>query len=680
MSQSKEFRKDIAGLRAVAVLLVIAFHLGTFVAFDPSLQSSYFLSFLHENLKAGFLGVDIFFVISGFLMTSIIFNKVLSPAQNISQTKAIWNFWKARAKRICPALLVAVIVFFLITVQLFEPHRFAAFAREVRYALVFISNFLYSRAEGYFAESSLEKVLLHTWSLAVEWQFYLIYPIVLVIFCRFFGLAKTKTFVLGLTVVAALYTLLAPMSTKSYYMLQVRAWELLLGGVVYLYPCTIQSSTVKKYLQLAGLVAVISSVFIAEQKPIWDFATPSIAVIGSALVIWSNCKNILLDNPVAQYLGNISYSLYIYHWPVLVILSLTLLLNPIAALAIIFALSCLSYHLVEKTRAYGYKFLVAYIAIAVLNLQVAKSHGWEWRIEEQYYDTKQHNSLFVEKGTFPQATLVNAAFQSIEIQDNSKIWLIGDSHASHFYKLLKPRFKDELSVFAHHGVLSIADLAEFDYFHPQQSLINDSILDIKNTYTYLQNKKNRLIIIISQRWIVYKEHFYQQQKSGYVCMLNNEPCENYYQALSFEDALYNNLEKLIQKLSNADFIIVGSLYPIKEFKSPLEFAHLKHMPLSKLYAWYYQNYGLEQFTKNFKYQNIDLTELKKIDTVFKRLEQKYNNVHFYDVREKLCEGNHCRTLTDDGQLIFFDDDHLSKAGAEFVGQGLVQKIQATLKQ
>ena len=163
-------------------------------------------------------------------------------------------------------------------------------------------------------------------------------------------------------------------------------------------------------------------------------------------------------------------------------------------------------------------------------------------------------------------------------------------------------------------------------------------------------------------------------------MLNNEPCENYYQALSFEDALYNNLEKLIQKLSNADFIIVGSLYPIKEFKSPLEFAHLKHMPLSKLYAWYYQNYGLEQFTKNFKYQNIDLTELKKIDTVFKRLEQKYNNVHFYDVREKLCEGNHCRTLTDDGQLIFFDDDHLSKAGAEFVGQGLVQKIQATLKQ
>lgn len=180
MSSTKEFRKDIAGLRAVAVLLVIAFHLGTFVSFDPSLKSSYFLNILHENLKAGFLGVDIFFVISGFLMTSIIFNKVLQ-----SDTKtfpAIWNFWKARAKRICPALLVAVVVFLLIAVQLFEPHRLASFAKEIRYALTFSSNFLYSRDEGYFAESSLEKVLLHTWSLAVEWQFYLIYPILLVLF------------------------------------------------------------------------------------------------------------------------------------------------------------------------------------------------------------------------------------------------------------------------------------------------------------------------------------------------------------------------------------------------------------------------------------------------------------------------------------------------------------------
>lgn len=678
MSSTKEFRKDIAGLRAVAVLLVIAFHLGTFVSFDPSLKSSYFLNILHENLKAGFLGVDIFFVISGFLMTSIIFNKVLQ-----SDTKtlpALWNFWKARAKRICPALLVAVVVFFLIAVQLFEPHRFASFAKESRYALTFSSNFLYSRDEGYFAESSLEKVMLHTWSLAVEWQFYLIYPILLVLFKRFFGLNKTKNFVLAITIIAALYTLLAPMNTKSYYMLHVRAWELLLGGVVYLYPCTIKSQVLKKVLQIVGLIAIICSVFIAEEKPIWDFATPALAVMGSALVLWVHCKNILLDNPIFQYLGNISYSLYIYHWPVLVILSLTLLLNPIAALSIIIVLACLSYHFVEKTRAYGNKFLIFYLAVIALNVQVAKSHGWEWRIDESYYDKQEHKSLFVDSGFFPHIINTNNANRSIKINEQATVWMLGDSHISHFYKLFEKNFRESLSIFALHGTLGISNLFIFDYLHPNEVLIGQNTADIKHQYQLLSllPHKNRLTIVLSQRWIAYKEHFYQPQSKGYPCQLNDVPCEAIAKQVSFEEALYDNLDKLLQSFKNHQVFILGSLYPIREFNNPQEFAHIKHMPLSQLYNWYQRKNGTDQLLQRFKYQMVDLYEHEAIDKTLKKLASKYDNVHFYDVRKNLCEGNKCRALTDDGQFIFWDDDHLSKVGAELVGKDLVEQIKETL--
>ena len=676
MSSTKEFRKDIAGLRAVAVLLVIAFHLGTFVSFDPSLKSSYFLNILHENLKAGFLGVDIFFVISGFLMTSIIFNKVLQ-----SDTKtfpAIWNFWKARAKRICPALLVAVVVFFLIAVQLFEPHRLASFAKEIRYALTFSSNFLYSRDEGYFAESSLEKVLLHTWSLAVEWQFYLIYPILLVLFKRFLGLNKTKNFVLAITIIAALYTLLAPMNTKSYYMLHVRAWELLLGGVVYLYPCTIKSQVLKKVLQIVGLIAVICSVFIAEEKPIWDFATPALAVIGSALVLWVHCKNILLDNPIFQYLGNISYSLYIYHWPVLVILSLTLLLNPIAALSIIIVLACLSYHFVEKTRAYGNKFLIFYLAVIALNVQVAKSHGWEWRIDESYYDQQEHKSLLVQVGFSPESVRVSNKIYELSKNKNN-IWLLGDSHADHFYNLLNTSFHDSLELFIFHGTLKISDLFISGFLIKDKSLQEhlQNKDTIKNYHKLLASSSN-LIIVLSQRWIDYKERFYQPQSKGYPCLLNDVPCEAIAKQVSFEEALYDNLDKLLQSFKNHQVFILGSLYPIREFNNPQEFAHIKHMPLSQLYNWYQRKYGTDQLLQRFKYQMVDLYEPEAIDKTLKKLASKYDNVHFYDVRKNLCEGNKCRALTDDGQFIFWDDDHLSKVGAELVGKDLVEQIKETL--
>ena len=665
---NKEFRKDIAGLRAIAVLLVIAFHLGTFAAIDPELKTYHAISFINENVSAGFLGVDVFFVISGFLMTSIIFNKVLKDSQDEPHSRfstflRIWGFWKARAKRICPALLVAIVFVLIIVSQIFDPKNLENFAKEARYALTFVSNFRYARDEGYFETSALDKTLLHTWSLSVEWQFYIIYPVVLAIFKKFFGIQKTKTLVLVLTIAAAAYTMLAPMNSKSYYMLHVRAWELLIGGVVYLYPCTLQKTIFRKALQIIGLLAIFCAVIIAEEKPIWSFSTPALAVIGCALVIWANCKNILLDNPVSQYLGNISYSLYIYHWPILVILSMMMILTPFIAIAATFILSALSYHFIEKKRTYGYKFLVCFVAVFALNMQISKSNGWEWRIDEQYYDKNQHVTYINERGT-----AIDEDHKII--QPNANIWLVGDSHADHFYKTLNQTFGDQLNLFALHGTLFNNELlVSAKNIGPA---IDDKINEIQNLYSTLHNQQEQQVVILSHRWSAYFQ-YYNNKDNNHMCFNNNKPCYLDADKVPYEEAVYQNLDKLFSKLSHVKFVIIGSLYPINKIHSYKEFA-LLNTPLSRLYKQYFEQNRMDTYLNQMSYQDINLEENIKIDNKLELLAKEHSNVYYYDLKSRLCQENKCRTRTDEGNILMFDDNHLTKHGSDYVLRDLIKLL------
>ena len=156
------FRYDINGIRALAVLSVVIYH------------------FLPESLPGGFVGVDVFFVISGYLMTSIIITKLDVNKFNI------WDFYLARANRIIPALLALCFTLLILGFFLITPVEYEKLAKQILASSLFISNLVYYKESGYFAEDSLENWLLHTWSLSVEWQFYLIYPIAMVIIFKLF--------------------------------------------------------------------------------------------------------------------------------------------------------------------------------------------------------------------------------------------------------------------------------------------------------------------------------------------------------------------------------------------------------------------------------------------------------------------------------------------------------------
>ena len=293
-----KFRKDINGLRAFAVIGVLLFH------------------FNASWMPGGFAGVDVFFVISGFLMTGIIF-------RGIEQEKfSILNFYVARANRIIPALALLCLVLLVFGWFYLTPLEYKALGKHAASSVGFLSNFIYWREAGYFDAASHEKWLLHTWTLSVEWQFYIIYPLILVAMRKFLSIKTMKIMILVATVLAFIFCVYSTYKwpNASYFLLSARAWEMLIGGVAYLYPFTLQENR-KKLLEKIGLVLVVGSYFLISAENAWPGYLALFPVVGSFLIIQAQRNDsIMTSNIVFQKIGTWSYSIYLWHWPLVVII------------------------------------------------------------------------------------------------------------------------------------------------------------------------------------------------------------------------------------------------------------------------------------------------------------------------------------------------------------------------
>jgi peptidoglycan/LPS O-acetylase OafA/YrhL len=295
-TKRKHFRKDINGLRAIAVIGVILFH------FNPSL------------MPGGFAGVDVFFVISGFLMTGIIYKGIDKG------DFSIFKFYVARANRIIPALAVLCLVLLVFGWFYLTPFDYKALGKHAFGSMSFISNILYWRESGYFDASSLDKWLLHTWTLSVEWQFYIIYPLLIISVCKFFSKKAIKPFVLVMTIfsfsICVLITYKLP--TAAYYLLPTRAWEMMIGGVAYLYPLKSDFKQ-KKLLEITGVVLILSSYFFASAETLWPGYMALFPVMGAFFIILAQRESsFITGNILFDKVGLWSYSIYLWHWPLVV--------------------------------------------------------------------------------------------------------------------------------------------------------------------------------------------------------------------------------------------------------------------------------------------------------------------------------------------------------------------------
>jgi len=325
------FRNDINGLRAIAVLAVVFFH------FDK------------QWLPGGFAGVDVFFVISGYLMTSIIYRGLENNNFSIA------NFYLARGYRIIPALAVLCAALLIFGWFLLIPNEYATLGKHLSSSMSFISNFVYWQEAGYFTADSHEKWLLHTWSLSVEWQFYLLYPILLLILGRYIPLKKVRNVLLVGVILCFIFTIYASYQWKeaAFFLLPTRAWEMLMGGIAFCYPVTVKRKT-KKSLEFLGFFLILVSYIFLSGKDIWPGYLSALPVVGTFLVIAANRQESLLTNNVIfQRIGSASYSIYLWHWPVVVYLYKYIpspnLTQLFIAIIVSFVLGFLSYHLVENT-------------------------------------------------------------------------------------------------------------------------------------------------------------------------------------------------------------------------------------------------------------------------------------------------------------------------------------------
>ena len=301
------YRPEIDGLRAVAVLSVIAFHAGI------------------EHMAGGFVGVDVFFVISGYLISRIIFDELDRG------TFTIAGFYERRARRILPALLLVVLVTLPLAWLWMLPAQFSAFADSLVAVALFASNILFWSESGYFAPAAELKPLLHTWSLAVEEQFYLLFPLLLIA-CRGARRVWLPRIVM-LIFVASLAVAELGRSTASnavFYLTPARVWELMLGVLIVLgadLPARVGDRTADG-LAAIGLAAIAIAVFIFDAASGVPGLAGLIPTGGAALVIAfarpGGAVARLLSHRAVVFLGLLSYSAYLWHQPLFALARLRL--------------------------------------------------------------------------------------------------------------------------------------------------------------------------------------------------------------------------------------------------------------------------------------------------------------------------------------------------------------------
>jgi peptidoglycan/LPS O-acetylase OafA/YrhL len=437
------YRADINGLRGIAVILVVLYHLGI------------------RSVRGGFIGVDVFFVISGFLISAIILSDVQAGKFSLGR------FYERRIRRIGPALLFMMCGTIVLAYFYLLPSEMKSFAKSLLSAAFSSANIFFWSKSGYFDTSADTQPLLHTWSLAVEEQFYVVFPL-LVMAIHKWAPKRLKLSVallaLASLVVGSIQAIVNPSS--AFYLPFGRAWELLLGTLLFLkvFP-EFERRWTREIAAASGLALILVAGFFYSPKTPFPGLTALLPCVGTALIIAAGTRSTtivgrLLSTKPMVGLGLISYSLYLWHWPILVFQRLgTLLINGASAhltqaviLVTSIVVSYLSWRFIEEPfrrnnppiprRVLFTATGVSMVAVSALGLLILQTGGFPNRYSNeavrvaQYLDYNakgeyRQGKCFITSGN--TASDFDPAVCLAERSDERNVLLIGDSHAAQLW-------------------------------------------------------------------------------------------------------------------------------------------------------------------------------------------------------------------------------------------------------
>jgi peptidoglycan/LPS O-acetylase OafA/YrhL len=499
MEVRSKFRYDINALRSIAVLGVVLFH--------------YKVPFF----EGGFTGVDIFFVISGYLMTNIILTSLDNSKFNLI------GFYNRRGLRILPALLFVILSVVLISFFIYLPADFQQVSKNAAASVLFYSNILYSQI-AYFDVSSDNNIFLHTWSLSVEWQFYLILPVLLMVLHKIFKSSRKKILFFLLSCTILIFCLSCVIShyspEKAFYFLPTRSWEMLAGSIAFLVEDKI-SNKIRRFTALIGYITLAICLTCLSETMLWPGLYTLIPVLGTFLIIVSNYDFAILRSSGIEMTGKISYSLYLWHWPVIVIANYRgIQLDAISILCYIiisFVLSYFTYKYIENYKNVTTKHVVlATLTLAAISYVLTYNNINKYLFTKETLEianykknhSKEQSRQFSDGVCF-SFTTSSGKFNGFNkekclyIDENKRNYiLLGDSHAAHISQSVKEIIEDEnihimqasvsgcVAVYKPHGLEYCTQLINFMYtdFIPKNAENIDGIILSSNWENELKNK------------------------------------------------------------------------------------------------------------------------------------------------------------------------------------------------
>jgi peptidoglycan/LPS O-acetylase OafA/YrhL len=625
------YRPEIDGLRAIAVFAVILYHANLSL-------------FGHPILQGGFLGVDIFFVISGYLITTIILEEIYENGQF-----SFLNFYERRIRRIIPVLLFVIIVSIPFAYFYLLPSSLIDFSKSILYSLGFLSNYYYyNTGQIYGAENALLKPLLHFWSLSVEGQFYIFFPAFLVIIFKFF-----KRYILAILIIFFLLSLLFGIyyskidSSFNFYILPSRIFELLSGAILSFLELNNpnkkfnQNNAFYYSLPFFGIVLIFYSLIFLNFNKIFHPSTITlIPVVGICLVIWFSKKDEIitkiLSSKIFVFFGLISYSLYLWHYPVFAIYRYSfadgMTYKKLSLPIIIIILSIFSFYLIEKPfrnfkkiKTKNLIFILFFLLITIIGIAINFIYYEGYKKRFIYKGVSiDRNDYELEIGNW----LRNSNTQDVFDKNHKNVLIIGNSHARDMYLI----FKTNQKLYKNYAFKTSSFKNLLDYLNKKQ---NNA--DFAKDFSDIENAK---IILLSNRF------------------LNDEDS---YKNLEQLETIIPEFKKLNKKIILTTENISAPSSGINSFTMFNKFIlHHQRLPSED-----------ELFEMEKKYFTININDprLKKINNDLNNISKKYNikllNKSLYrcDYIKKTCA-----ILTPMGDQIFLDSTHTTLKANKYFGE------------
>jgi peptidoglycan/LPS O-acetylase OafA/YrhL len=615
-----KYRHEIDGLRALAVIPVILFHANS------------------DFFSGGFVGVDVFFVISGYLISQIVISEVYAG------TFSIMHFYERRARRILPALFFLLLVVTPLSWLTMMPHQFKDYSESVVAVSLFSANVLFWLESGYFELASELKPLLHTWSLAVEEQFYFVFPIAVLIICRYFRKALFFVFILIFFASLGLAQSLSESSPNAnFYLPFSRAWELIWGSTTAMYVARYGLPRFRhsNLLSVFGIGMILLSVFLLDRTTPFPgiYALPT--VVGTAMVILFGNQDTVVGKALSFKpsiaIGRISYSLYLWHFSVFALARLYLNTEPSKVLfafliAAVFPISYLSYRFVEtpfrdKTKFSRMSIFAASMCGVILFVSLGyyghQNNGFlEYKLA-QIPESRQHLLIDIKKERDAREKvwrpLLREASRPFDSARETAVLILGDSVSEDLYVALSID-NEEFSNFSFRR-LSLDDTC-MKYLYdspPASSICQSEVSAIRSS----QLSTDAAIVLVSATW---------QQHT----------VKDITEVLRY----FDRPDVTVIVVGSANFNDVASLsYQIAR----------QDIPKQDWGRFFAGNKRDDWNAQNRRLQSV----LVEADTAY---------ISKYDA---FCHGPHeqeeCELFTDGGNALIYDTGHLTVAGARFLG-------------